>query len=119
MLGAWCAVFGTIAWASLSPSQGGADEAAQTSSWLTNLGHVPAYGLLTAFTLWLARGRGARTSGLAVAIAFGIGALFELLQPLVGRDGNLVDLVLNALGISLALIVWSHGWLPKLLMNSR
>lgn len=118
MFGAWFATLGVIAWASLSPSHASAGDPAQAPSWLTNVGHVPAYALLTVVTLWFAQGR-ARSAALAVAAAFGIGALFEVVQPLVGRDGNVVDLSLNALGISLALIVWSHGWLPKLLMNSR
>ncbi len=116
VLGGWLATFGVIAWASLSPSD--AQQASSGhASWFTNMGHVPAYALLTSLTLWYTQQRcrtRLRTAALSAALALAIGVGFEALQPLVGRDGDLADFTLNALGVGLALIVWSHGWRPRL-----
>jgi VanZ family protein len=120
-LTAWLATFAVIAWASLSPPDAQASGSGN-GSLMTNLGHVPAYALLTTFTLWLAQGRfitRMRGAWIAAGIALAIGGGFECVQPLIGRDGNLTDVTLNATGVALALLIWSQGWRPKLYLSSR
>lgn len=121
MVTAWLATFAVIAWASLSPPDAQASGSGN-GSLITNLGHIPAYALLTTFTLWLAQARFAtrvRGAGIAAAVALAIGGAFEGIQPLIGRDGNFTDVTLNSMGVALALLIWSQGWRPKLYLSSR
>lgn len=80
-----------------------------------NVGHIPAYALLTFFTTKVVSIKTKLTTpliigvGLAVAF-FGLG--IELLQPLVGRMSSAKDATLNAvgagLGITAALLIYKN-----------
>lgn len=113
--GLWVGALGAIAVASLLPSwpeDPGSGGPAGIS--LMSLGHIPAYAVLTALTLRLGESRGiprGRLALAAVATSLAIGGVLEVMQPLVGRDGNLSDLVLDALGTGIALLAWWLGWL--------
>lgn len=75
---------------------------------LLNLGHLPAYGLLALVGLRLLLGRGwprRRAAVVAGAVALGLGAALELVQPWFGRNMSLKDLIADAVGVALGLLL--------------
>jgi len=72
------------------------------------LGHLAAYGVLS---FLLARALGARHSGASVAVsaaawATAYGGLLEVVQPMVGRTADFLDLAASLLGAALAAALW-------------
>lgn len=114
MLAAWLAVVAAIVVASLLP---GRDEPVpEEGVGITSLGHVPAYAALTAMTARLLTAVAVtpwRAAGAAAVASVALGALLEVVQPLVGRDGNLTDLALDGIGAGTAAFAWGYGWLPR------
>ncbi|RZJ47503.1 MAG: hypothetical protein EON87_00710 [Brevundimonas sp.] len=74
--------------------------------------HFTAFGgVLWAFGVLFPR----RTRVQLAIAAVAFGALTEVLQGMVGRDADLLDLLADTLGIATALLVWSwwRGFLPR------
>ncbi len=82
---------------------------------LLDLGHAPAFGLLTimAFGATRPRWRGSRLALIALVwvILVGLGGLAEVVQGWTGRHPSLHDAVANALGVTAGLLVatWPSG----------
>jgi len=72
------------------------------------LGHLAAYGVLS---FLLARALGAHRSGASVAVAAAAwasayGGVLEVVQPMVGRTADFLDLAASLLGAALAAALW-------------
>lgn len=109
---AWMAVLGVLIVASLVPPGLAPDE---IPSLVWNVGHAPGYALLTLLSLWLAHGTPERRPVVIVLIVLGVfalGVVLELLQPLFNRYADARDVAVNALGIALAICVWSLAVSP-------
>jgi len=71
-------------------------------------GHLAAYGVLS---FLLARALGSRRSSVAVAAAAwaaAYGGVLEVVQPLVGRTADFLDLAASVVGAVLAAGVWAR-----------
>ena len=79
---------------------------------LDKLAHFGAFGgLLWSFGVLFRR----QPRALLAIYAIGFGALAEVVQGLVGRDASWLDLLADALGVLVALAVWSwwRGFKPR------
>lgn len=100
--GVWLAVFLSVVVLSLLPGDTPASDIG--FEWLWNLGHVPAYALLSALTFAVVarRQRVRRRQVLVAAAGLLLFALaLELLQPLLGRTASGMDIALTAAGVAL------------------
>ena len=109
----WVGSLLSVILASLWPETGGVDEAMKTLWW--NVGHVPAYGVLTLLTLAAAAQRISLSPAQSLALTLVLtllGVLLEALQPYFGRTADLLDAMHNLLGALLALGVFylSRWW---------
>ncbi|MFN3557866.1 MAG: VanZ family protein [Brevundimonas sp.] len=78
----------------------------QTAIGLDKVAHFLAFGLV----LWAFGVLFPRRSRIQLAIAAVLfGALTEVLQGMVGRDADLLDLLADTLGIAAAMLIWA-GW---------
>ena len=96
--------------ASLMPATSGSGAA--TSPAVTNLLHVPAYGLLAATACRALAPLRSRPHYQLLAVLGLItlaGGMIEVLQPLVGRDASLGDMLLNLVGAGLAWTAYVGG----------
>ncbi len=66
--------------------------------------HLAAYGMLAFAGFAAANRRGARAALLVIALCTAYGGLIELIQPLVGRSRELVDLAADFGGASLGAV---------------
>ena len=95
---------------SLMPA--GAGPGAAATPTVSNLLHVPAYALLGLCACFaLARLRSSLQGHLLAVLGLITlaGGMIEVLQPLVGRDASVGDLLLNLTGATLAWIGWYVG----------
>jgi len=79
---------------------------------LDKVAHFAAFGLV----LWAFGVLFPRRSRVQLAItAVAFGALTEVLQGMVGRDADILDLLADSLGIGTALLVWAwwRGFRPR------
>lgn len=109
----WAGSLLIVVLASLWPEGTRLDAATELVWW--NVGHVPAYAVLTMLTLMVAAQRFPATAGRLLWLAAGLallGILIEVLQPYFGRTADVVDAVYNVIGILLALGVFyaSRRW---------
>lgn len=90
-------------------------------AWLTSAAHVPVYAAITALALATVAGdaRARRRQTLVVLGLLGLGAAIELIQAGTGRSASGIDLVLNGVGIGLAVVLrrsWRRragAWRPE------
>lgn len=74
------------------------------NSWVWNYGHIVGYVALTALTVLLARSRTSMTWRLRFALygaIIALGIAIELVQPYVGRHGDIQDALSDALGVAI------------------
>ena len=73
-----------------------------------NLGHLPAYFVLTVVTLfaWMPHKRTVLVIVGIAALLCVLGLLIELSQPLVGRTSSLIDLTYNMIGVFTGVAVY-------------
>ena len=79
---------------------------------LDKLAHLGAFGgLLWSFGVLFRR----QPRAFLAVYAIGFGALAEVVQGLVGRDASWLDLIADAVGVLVALVVWSwwRGFRPR------
>lgn len=110
-----------VALLSLTPGRSGLDDTgfvwlvAITPTPIQKLMHLLVYAALAALWVWTLRGgrRNRRTFLLALALAFGEGALLEWAQVAIpGRFGTLVDVLINAAGAACGLLA-ARLWLRR------
>ena len=80
-----------------------------TAGVVSSLAHIPAYALLVALSVPVARRLlRARRAALALASCFGLalGLVMEIVQPFFGRSGNLLDMSYNIAGVVLGAGYW-------------
>lgn len=108
----WAGSLLIVVLASLWPEGTRLDAATGTVWW--NMGHVPAYAVLTMLTLRVAEQRYPVTSGRLAGLVAGLallGMLIEVLQPYFGRTADVVDAFYNVTGILLALgVFYASRW---------
>jgi VanZ family protein len=108
----WGLTFVSILILSLLP--GGAPESDIGSSWIWNLGHVPAYAVLSGVTVLVLAKRGPVDSSARWGIGLAVVSLaiaLELLQPLVGRTASIADVGYGAFGAVTG--IWMQALLAK------
>lgn len=100
----WGATFLSILILSLLPADGSESEVG--SSWIWNLGHVPAYAVLAAVTVLALSRRGPVGGPMRVKAGVAVLSLaiaLELVQPMVGRTASVKDALFGGLGIVMGL----------------
>ena len=92
---------------SLWPEGSRLDQTLGATGW--NVGHIPAYAMLTLLTLRVTAQHFFLTPGRLFWLALGLGQLgllIEALQPYFGRTADVADAIRNLVGILLALGVF-------------
>jgi len=91
---------------------GGENEHLFLSSRVTNMLHVPAYGLLALLWIFTLRNHGVtehRSMCVAFLVAWGYGAFIELIQVWIpGRFPSAFDVMLNGAGS--LIFIWLYWW---------